>query len=67
VLAELAAIGFGEVRGIGGQTDPGQIHLGQMGGDGGLLVGIAGHGHLLDQALIGGLKVDSCLGCWVSV
>jgi hypothetical protein len=41
-LGQLAAIGFGGVGGIGGQTDSGQIHLGQMGGEGRLFVGILG-------------------------
>jgi hypothetical protein len=37
-LGQLAAIGFGGVGGIGGETDSGQIQLGPMGGDGRLLV-----------------------------
>ena len=57
-MGQLAAIGFGEVSGIGGETDPGQIHLGRMDGADRLFVGIPGHGHLIDQALVGGLKVD---------
>jgi hypothetical protein len=33
-----------------------------MGGDGCLFVGIPGHDHLIDQALVGGLKVDQRQG-----
>jgi len=36
----LAAIGFGEMGRIGRQADSGQIHLGQMSGDGRLFVGV---------------------------
>ncbi len=61
-MGQLAAIGFGEVSGIRSETDPGQIHLGQMGGDGRFFVGIPGHGHLIDQVLVGGLKVDQRQG-----
>ena len=57
-LGQLAGIGLGGVSGIGCDAHAGQIHLGPMGGDGGLLVGVARHGHLIDQSLLTGDEVD---------
>lgn len=40
-LGQLAAVGFDGVGGVGGDTGAGQIHLGQVEGDGVFFVGVA--------------------------
>jgi len=58
VDGHFAAVVPGRVRGVGRHTDPAQIHLFPVGGCGGLSIGIAGHGNLVDQALIAGHEID---------
>jgi hypothetical protein len=58
LLGQESSAGFGRVGGVADDEHSGQIHLGQMRGDGGFFVGVLGHGHLIDQSLSRGLKVD---------
>lgn len=58
VLAQLTTVGLGGMGRIGGDTDPGQVQVRQMGGDGRFLIGVAGHGHLVNEPLRWGDEVD---------
>ena len=56
--SQLAQGGLDHVRGIESHAKARQIHRLQRDGDGRLLIGVAGHGHVLGQPLLVGQEVD---------
>jgi len=46
----------------GDGQNSGQVHRGQMGGNGGLFMGVLRHGDLIDQSLFGSLEVHQGQG-----
>lgn len=61
-LGDLTAIGFDRRGRAADRGDARQIQVRQVRGDGRFFVGIAGDGHLIDEPLLGRLKMDQGQG-----
>jgi hypothetical protein len=61
-LGDLTTVGFDRMGGIANDGDPGQIQVRQMGRHRRFFVGVAGDGNLIDQTLLGRLKIDQRQG-----